>query len=72
MNDRYLIETSATDGYLLEDGGGVLILEVYGAAFMLASPNGIMPEGAVMPQSPGGLSTGSTMSASSGPRLVER
>jgi hypothetical protein len=25
--DRYLIETSATDGYLLEDGTGVLLLE---------------------------------------------
>jgi hypothetical protein len=28
MADRYLIETSATDGYLLEDGSGVLILDV--------------------------------------------
>ena len=27
MADRYLIETSAVDGYLLEDGTGVLILE---------------------------------------------
>lgn len=27
MADRYLIETSATDGYLLEDGSGVLLLE---------------------------------------------
>jgi hypothetical protein len=26
--DRYLLETSATDGYLLEDGAGVLLLEV--------------------------------------------
>jgi len=25
--DRYLIETSAVDGYLMEDGLGVLILE---------------------------------------------
>lgn len=25
--DRYLLETSPTDGYLLEDGTGVLILE---------------------------------------------
>jgi hypothetical protein len=24
---RYLIETSSTDGYLLEDGSGVLLLE---------------------------------------------
>jgi hypothetical protein len=30
MADRYLIETSATDGYLLEDGSGVLLLEVSG------------------------------------------
>ena len=28
MADRYLIESSATDGYLLEDGSGVLLLEV--------------------------------------------
>lgn len=28
MADRYLIETSAVDGYLLEDGTGVLLLEV--------------------------------------------
>ena len=28
MADRYLIETSATDGYLLEDDSGVLLLEV--------------------------------------------
>ena len=28
MVDRYLIETSAVDGYLIEDGSGVLILEV--------------------------------------------
>lgn len=27
MADRYLIETSAVDGYLMEDGLGVLILE---------------------------------------------
>lgn len=27
MADRYLIEGSAEDGYLLEDGSGVLILE---------------------------------------------
>jgi hypothetical protein len=25
--DRYLLESSATDGYLLEDGSGVLLLE---------------------------------------------
>lgn len=27
MADRYLIETSGVDGYLLEDGTGVLLLE---------------------------------------------
>jgi hypothetical protein len=27
MADRYLIETSAVDGYLLENGSGVLILD---------------------------------------------
>lgn len=27
MADRYLLESSATDGYLLEDGSGVLLLE---------------------------------------------
>lgn len=32
MADRYLLETSATDGYLLEDGSGVLLLEQSGAA----------------------------------------
>ena len=26
--ERYLIETSAVDGYLLEDGSGVYLLEV--------------------------------------------
>jgi len=25
--DRYLLESSATDGYLLEDGTGVLLIE---------------------------------------------
>lgn len=27
MNERYLLETGAPDGYLLEDGTGVLIIE---------------------------------------------
>ena len=27
MADRYLLESGAPDGYLLEDGSGVLILE---------------------------------------------
>jgi hypothetical protein len=34
MADRYLIETSATDGYQLEDGSGVLLLEVSAGAFV--------------------------------------
>lgn len=32
MADRYLIETSAVDGYLMEDGLGVLLLEVSAGA----------------------------------------
>jgi len=36
MADRYLLETSAVDGYQLEDGSGVLILEG-AAANVLAS-----------------------------------
>ena len=31
MADRYLLESGTPDGYLLEDGSGVLILEVAGA-----------------------------------------
>jgi hypothetical protein len=31
MADRYLLESSAVDGYLLEDGTGVLLLEVLAA-----------------------------------------
>jgi len=27
MADRYLLESSAIDGYLLEDGSGVLLIE---------------------------------------------
>jgi hypothetical protein len=27
MADRYLLESGAPDGYLMEDGGGVLLLE---------------------------------------------
>jgi len=27
MADRYLLESSPTDGYLLEDGSGVLLLD---------------------------------------------
>ena len=33
MADRYLLESSPTDGYQLEDASGVLILET-GAAFV--------------------------------------
>lgn len=36
MADRYLIETSAVDGYLLEDGSGVLILEETATTFFQA------------------------------------
>lgn len=32
MADRYLLESSAVDGYLLEDGSGVLLLETVAAA----------------------------------------
>ena len=32
MADRYLLEESTTDGFLLEDGSGVLLLEGGGAA----------------------------------------
>lgn len=32
MADRYLLESGAPDGYLLEDGSGVLILEGVTAA----------------------------------------
>lgn len=41
MADRYLIETSAVDGYLLEDGSGVLILETVSATV----PNALMMMG---------------------------
>jgi len=30
MADRYLLESGSPDGYLLEDGSGVLILEAAG------------------------------------------
>lgn len=36
MADRYLIETSATDGYLLEDGSGVLILELTATTYPIS------------------------------------
>ncbi len=39
MADRYLIETSAVDGYLLEDGTGVLILEQQAAVGGTARKN---------------------------------
>ncbi len=31
MADRYLLESGAPDGYLLEDGSGVLLLETVSA-----------------------------------------
>lgn len=33
MADRLLLEASAVDGFLLEDGTGVLLLEQQGAVF---------------------------------------
>ena len=42
MADRYLLESSATDGYLLEDGTGVLLLEGGAAATV---PNQLMQVG---------------------------
>ena len=39
MADRYLLESGAPDGYLLEDGSGVLLLEQQaGATFVLHAP----------------------------------
>jgi hypothetical protein len=43
MADRYLIETSAVDGYLLEDGSGVLLLEALDIALLSASFVTIFP-----------------------------
>lgn len=43
MADRYLIETSAVDGFLLENGTGVLLLETpsaYATAVLADSPAG--------------------------------
>ena len=53
MADRYLLESSATDGYLLEDGTGVLLLEdaappaanplkIVGAPFAFAGQVGLV------------------------------
>src|SRR5678816_458371 len=39
MADRYLLESSATDGYLLEDGSGVLFLDAASVALSGTSPN---------------------------------
>ena len=37
MADRYLIETSLVDGYLIEDGTGVLLLDVAAAGRIMSS-----------------------------------
>lgn len=47
MADRYLIETSAVDGYLLEDGTGVLILEQQPGADDLATKQIFLPSPAL-------------------------
>jgi len=36
MADRYLLESGAPDGYLLEDGSGVLLLEGGGILLLVA------------------------------------
>ena len=38
MADRYLLEESSVDGYLLEDGSGVLVLEAAAAAEVALLP----------------------------------
>jgi hypothetical protein len=43
MADRYLLESGAPDGFLLEDGSGVLILEF--AAPVTDVPNALMMMG---------------------------
>lgn len=35
MADRYLLESGAPDGYLLEDGSGVLLLEAFDETAMV-------------------------------------
>lgn len=40
MADRYLLESGAPDGYLLEDGSGVLLLEVPGVDDQFYTFNG--------------------------------
>lgn len=47
MADRYLIETSATDGYQLEDGTGVLLLDVAAATTEESSSSCVGTHGAV-------------------------
>ena len=44
MADRYLVETSAVDGYLLEDGTGILILEQQAGADDLATKQLFLPD----------------------------
>ena len=43
MSDRYLLESGAPDGFLLEDGSGVLILEFVAAPTNV--PNAMMMMG---------------------------
>jgi len=47
MADRYLLESSATDGYLLEDGSGVLIVEGVGVSDVVGTDTGAVTEAGV-------------------------
>lgn len=47
MADRYLLESSAVDGYLLEDGSGVLLLEVAASWARNAYEDELYADGAV-------------------------
>lgn len=46
--DRYLIETSAVDGYLLEDGTGVLLLDVAADAATVPATAAIATHGMIV------------------------
>lgn len=48
MSDRYLLESSLVDGYLLEDGSGVLLLESQGEATSTALPSPLIGRGAAI------------------------
>ena len=50
MADRYLIETSGTDGYLLEDGTGVLLLDATTAEPGAIAVAGVIPAPTVVVQ----------------------